>query len=87
MTQQEIDTILDQVNALKLQLKDIEEENRKLKRSRQASVGNIKKANSTIEVERVAIQYFDTKVENNTQRYYDISDELKAVDKKLKSLG
>ena len=79
----DIDPMLDKILELKAKLRDIEEQNRKLKISRTESVRAIKKAESTIQAEAVAIRYFDQKVDANTNNYYSVSDEIKEIEKTL----
>ena len=78
-TEQEINEHLDHMNKVKAQLADIEEQNKALKRSRSNSVTNMNKAHKTIEAEKVAILYYDQKIQLNTQEYFKLSDTLKKL--------
>ena len=79
----DLNAMLDKILELKAKLREIEEQNAKLKKSRQNSVGNIKRAQKTMEAEAVCIRLYDQKVDANMNDYYKISDEIKEIEKTL----
>ena len=77
--QQKQNDIQDRLNKLRGQQKEIEAQNKKLKHDRGVSVFNIGVYNKKIEAEAVAIRYYDHKVDENMDKYYRLSDEIKVL--------
>lgn len=72
---------IDRINFLRQKLEELEQMNLKLKQSRAQSVSNINGLQKKIEAEHVAVRYYDTKMQTNQNKYYEICDEIKALKK------